>query len=37
MVGIENNEMVLVSFDDAINKSKAINQDLIRLAEILSM
>lgn len=37
MVGIENNEMVLVSFDDAINKSKAINQDLLRLAEILSM
>ena len=37
MVGIENNEMVLVSFDDAINKSKAINQDLVRLAEILSL
>lgn len=37
MVGIENNEMVLVPFDDAINKSKEINRDLLRLAEILSM
>lgn len=37
MVGIENNQMVLVSFDDAINKSKEINRDLLRLAEILSM
>ena len=37
MVGIENNEMVLVSFDDAINKRKEINRDLLRLAEILSM
>jgi 6-phosphofructokinase 1 len=37
MVGIENNQMVLVPFDDAINKSKEINRDLLRLAEILSM
>lgn len=37
MVGIENNQTVLVSFDDAINKSKAINQELLRLAEILSL
>lgn len=37
MVGIANNEIVLVSFDDAINKSKEINQDLLRLAEILSL
>jgi hypothetical protein len=29
--------MVLVPFDDAINKSKEINRDLLRLAEILSM
>lgn len=37
MIGIENNNTVLVSFEDAINKSKAINQDLLRLADILSM
>ncbi len=37
MVGIANNEMVLVPFDDAINKKKEIYQDLLRLAEILSM
>lgn len=37
MVGIKNNDMVMVSFDDAINKSKEINRDLLRLAEILSM
>jgi 6-phosphofructokinase 1 len=37
MVGIENNQTVLVSFDDAINKSKQINQELLRLAEILSL
>ena len=37
MVGIENNNTVLVPFEDAINKSKEINQDLLRLAEILSL
>jgi 6-phosphofructokinase 1 len=37
MVGIKNNEMVLVSFDDAINKHKEIDHDLLRMAEILSM
>jgi len=37
MVGIENNQMVLVPFEDAINKSKEINRDLLRIAEILSM
>ncbi len=37
MVGIANNQMVLVSFDDAINKSKEINHELLQLAEILSM
>jgi len=28
---------VLVPFDDAINKSKEINRELLQLAEILSM
>lgn len=37
MVGIENNQMVLVSFEDAITKSKAIDHDLLRMAEILSL
>ena len=37
MVGIKNDQMVLVPFDDAINKAKEINLDLLRLAEILSM
>lgn len=37
MVGIENNNTVLVPFEDAINKSKEINQDLLRLADILSL
>lgn len=37
MVGIENNHTVLVSFDDAINRSKAIDKDLLRMAEILSL
>src|SRR5687767_2733567 len=37
MVGIANDQMVLVPFDDAINKSKEINRELLQLAEILSM
>lgn len=37
MVGIQNNEMVLVPFEDAINKSKEIDRDLLRMAEILSL
>lgn len=37
MVGIENNKMVLVPFEDAITKRKDINHDLLELAEILSM
>jgi len=37
MIGIANNEMVFIPFDDAINKSKEINRDLLRLAEILSL
>lgn len=37
MVGIDKNEMTLVSFDDAINKQKEIDHDLMELAEILSL
>jgi 6-phosphofructokinase 1 len=37
MVGIQNNQTVLIPFDDAINKHKEIDQDLLRMAEILSL
>ena len=37
MVGIQNNEMVLVPFNDAIQKTKVIDKDLLRMAEILSL
>jgi 6-phosphofructokinase 1 len=37
MVGIQNNQMKLISFEDAINKSKEIDKDLLRMAEILSL
>ncbi len=37
MIGIQNNQMVLVSFDDAINKHKEIDLNLLRIAEILSL
>jgi 6-phosphofructokinase 1 len=37
MIGIQNNQMALVSFDDAINKRKEIDLDLLRMAEILSL
>ncbi|MEP6647257.1 MAG: 6-phosphofructokinase [Saprospiraceae bacterium] len=37
MTGIQNNKMVLVSIDDAINKHKDIDLDLLRMAEILSL
>ena len=37
MVGIQNNMTVLVPFDDAINKVKQIDHDLLRMAEILSL
>jgi 6-phosphofructokinase 1 len=37
MIGIQNNEIILVPFDDAINKTKAIDEDLLRMAEILSL
>jgi len=37
MVGIQNNEIVFVPFDEAINKTKSIDNDLLRMAEILSL
>ncbi len=37
MVGIQNNQMKLVSFDDAINKVKEIDADLLKMADILSL
>ena len=37
MVGIVNNQVELVPFDEAITKSKAIDQDLLRMAEILAL
>lgn len=36
MVGVQNNHMQLVSFEDAITKHKAIDADLMRMADILS-
>ena len=35
MVGLQNNSINLVSFDDAINKQKPLNEDLLKLAEVL--
>lgn len=37
MVGIQNNQIKLIPFEDAITKNKAIDQDLLRMAEILSL
>jgi len=37
MVGIQNNQTQLVSFDDAINKSKVIDANLLKMADILSL
>ncbi|HZV71604.1 MAG TPA: 6-phosphofructokinase [Saprospiraceae bacterium] len=37
MIGVQNNKMVMVSFDDAINKHKEVDLDLLRMAEILSL
>jgi len=37
MVGIQNNEIVFVPFDEAIHKTKSIDKDLLRMAEILSL
>jgi len=37
MVGIEHDKITYTPFDDAINKQKDINNDLVRMAEILAM
>jgi 6-phosphofructokinase 1 len=37
MAGVVNNKLVYTSFDDAINKSKPISPELLRLNEILSI
>ncbi len=37
MVGIQNNQIVLIPFEDAIYKTKTIDRDLLRMAEILSL
>lgn len=37
MVGIRNNEVVFVPFEDAISRSKPLNPNLLRLAEVLSI
>jgi len=37
MVGIEHDNITYTPFDDAINKQKDINNDLVRMAEILAM
>lgn len=37
MAGIENNQLVYTSFDDAINKQKPIRDDLIKMVDILSI
>ncbi|MFC2187715.1 6-phosphofructokinase [Fulvivirgaceae bacterium LMO-SS25] len=37
MAGIVNNELVYTPFEDCINKEKPLNQDLIRMVEILSI
>ncbi len=37
MAGVVNNKLTYTSFDDAINKSKPINPELLRLNEILSI
>jgi len=37
MAGIENNQLVYTPFDEAINKQKPIQDDLIKMVEILSI
>jgi 6-phosphofructokinase 1 len=37
MVGIQNNQMVFIPFEDAISKRKDIDENLLRMAEILSL
>jgi cell division protein FtsL len=36
MVGIHRNDIVFVEYDDVINKKKALNEEYVKLAEILS-
>ena len=36
-LGVKNDEISYTSFDDAINKTKELNKDLIKMAEILAM
>ncbi len=37
MTGLHNNEIAYVPFDDAINKSKAVQEDLVKMAGILAI
>ena len=37
MVGIENNMVKFTSFDDAINKEKVMDQDLLKMSYILGL
>lgn len=37
MIGLVNNKIHFTSFDDAINKSKPINSDLLHMAELLAL
>lgn len=37
MVGIKNEKVNYVSFDDAINKAKNIDEDMVRMAQILAL
>lgn len=37
MVGVVNNEIVFTSFEDAINKSKPLNHELMRLVDIFNV
>jgi hypothetical protein len=37
MVGIYNNQLSYTSFEDAITKTKEVNRDMMRMAEILAL
>jgi 6-phosphofructokinase 1 len=37
MVGIKNNQLSYTSFEDAITKTKEVNRDMMRMAEILAL
>ncbi|MEO1714896.1 MAG: 6-phosphofructokinase, partial [Bacteroidota bacterium] len=37
MTGLHNNEIAYVPFDDAINKAKAVQEDLVKMAGILAI